>query len=258
MIVKVLVDNSAKEGFEWEHGFSIVVEADDKILFDLGPNDLFLENAKRLNIDLDQIKTVVLSHGHWDHGDGLKYISGKNLITHPDSFALRYRQESKTPVGLSMSREEIENAFTVKLSKKPFWISDQIVFLGEIPRLNNFESQKTTFHLEDESPDFVTDDSAIAIKSEKGLIVISGCAHAGICNTVSYAKQVCDEDKVYAVLGGFHLKKMDEVYLETIDFLKKENVEFVGATHCTNFKVKEGFKKHFNSISMEVGSVIEL
>ncbi|MDM8160753.1 MBL fold metallo-hydrolase [Labilibaculum sp. K2S] len=258
MIVKILVDNTAKEGFEAVHGFSAVVEADEKILFDVGPNSLFIENAGKMGVDLDEINTLVLSHGHWDHGDGLQFVSGKRLITHPDSFSLRFRKESKTTVGLKMTRNEIAAQFELKESKLPVWISEKMVYLGEIPRLNDFESQSTTFLLEDGSPDFVADDSALGIKSEKGLIVISGCAHAGICNTVAYAKEVCGEDKVYAVLGGFHLKILDEVFQKTVTFFREEKLEILGATHCTSFLVQNEFKKYFKTINLEAGVEVEL
>ena len=258
MKISILVDNTAKEGFAHVHGFSAVLGSEKKILFDLGPNGLFLENAKKMNIDLSKIETVVLSHGHWDHGDGLKSISGKALITHPNSFALRFRKESKTPVGLGMSRDEILARFDLKESKEPYWLNDNMVFLGEIPRKNNFEALVTTFTLGDGSPDFVMDDSAVAIKTEKGLIVLSGCAHAGICNTVSYAKEVCGENKVYAVLGGFHLKKIGDVFQKTVAFFQKEKLELLGATHCTSFAVQDEFKKYFKTLNLEAGVEIEL
>ena len=258
MKVKILVDNSAKEGFEATHGFSAIVEADEKILFDVGPNSLFIENASKMGVDLDEINTLVLSHGHWDHGDGLQFVSGKRLITHPDSFTTRFRKANKTIVGLKMTRNEIVSRFELKESKIPFWISEQIVFLGEIPRSNIFESKSTTFLFEDGSPDFVLDDSGLAIKSKKGLIVISGCAHAGICNTVAYAKEVCGEDKVYAVLGGFHLKQVDEVFQKTVDFFQKEKLELLGATHCTSILVQDEFKKYFKTINLEAGVEVEL
>ena len=258
MKISILVDNTSKEGFEHVHGFSAVLDANKKILFDIGPNDLFVENARKMNVDLDEIDTIVLSHGHWDHGDGLKFISDKSLITHPNSFVLRFRKESKTPVGLGMTKDEIESRFQVKESKSPYWITDKMVFLGEIPRANDFEARATTFTLGDGSADFVMDDSAVAIKCSKGLIVLSGCAHAGICNTVSYAKEVCGENKVYAVLGGFHLKKVDEVFQKTVAFFQEEKLELLGATHCTSFKVQREFEKYFKTLNLEAGVEIDL
>jgi len=258
MRIKILVDNTAISGFESVHGFSLLIEADKKILFDLGPNELFIENAAKLGEDLTDVETVVLSHGHWDHGDGLAYLKGKQLILHPDSFTRRSGKINSTNVGLSISRETIQKNYEILECKEPFWISDNIVFLGEIPRENDFESKESSFVLPDGSADFVLDDSAIVIQSKKGLIVISGCAHSGICNTVTYAQQVCNNQKVYAVLGGFHLRKLDEVTKKTIEFLCQKDVKFVGPTHCTGFKVRDEFKKYLEVIDLNAGNQIEL
>ncbi|PXX96022.1 MBL fold metallo-hydrolase [Marinifilum breve] len=258
MKLKILLDNTAKEGFESVHGFSVLVESDKKVLFDSGPNELFVKNAEKLGEDFSDIDTVILSHGHWDHGDGLKYLSSKKLILHPDCFITRHRKRNNTHVGLSMNKDELSKNFNIIESKKPLWISENMVFLGEIPRSNDFESKESPFLLPDGSPDFVPDDSAIAITSNKGLIVISGCAHSGICNTVEYAKEVCKTNPVYAVIGGFHLKEIDELTIKTIEYLKDENIEILGPTHCTSFKVRDEFSKSFNLLELAAGVVIEL
>lgn len=258
MRLKVLVDNTALEGFESIHGFSLIVEADEKILFDVGPNGLFLENAEKLDEDCLDVETVVLSHGHWDHGDGLEYLSGKKLVLHPNCFARRYRKKNKTNVGLSKSKEELTKLFDLQETSLPLWISKQIVFLGEIPRRNNFESKVSPFLLPDDSPDFVPDDSAIAITTSKGLVVITGCAHSGICNTVEYAREVCDQQELYAVIGGFHLKEIDDTLAKTIEYLQSENIQFLGPTHCTSFKVRDEFAKHFNVLDLAAGAVIKI
>jgi 7,8-dihydropterin-6-yl-methyl-4-(beta-D-ribofuranosyl)aminobenzene 5'-phosphate synthase len=137
-------------------------------------------------------------------------------------------------------------------------ISNSIIFLGEIPRRNDFESKVSPFLLPDDSPDYVPDDSAIAITTDRGLVVISGCAHAGICNTLDYAKKVCECEDVYAVIGGFHLKEIDELTLKTIDYLKSENIQFLGPTHCTSFKVRDEFSRHFNVLELAAGTVLKL
>lgn len=258
MKLKILLDNTAKEGFESVHGFSVLVESDKKILFDSGPNELFIKNAEKLGEDFSDIDTVILSHGHWDHGDGLKYLSSKKLILHPDCFIPRHRKRNNTHVGLSMNKDELSKNFTIQESKKPLWISENMVFLGEIPRSNDFESKISPFLLPDGSPDFVPDDSAIAITSNNGLIVISGCAHSGICNTVEYAKEVCKTNAVYAVIGGFHLKEIDALTIKTIEYLKAENIEILGPTHCTSFKVRDEFAKSFNLLELASGVIIEL
>ncbi|WP_321279594.1 MBL fold metallo-hydrolase [Marinifilum fragile] len=258
MKLKILLDNNAAEGFESVHGFSVLIESDKKILFDVGPNELFAKNAKKLGEDFSDIDTVVLSHGHWDHGNGLIYLTDKELILHPDCFITRHRKRNNTHVGLSTSKDELSKNFRIKESKKPLWISDSILFLGEIPRSNDFESKESPFLLPDGSPDFVPDDSAVTITSNKGLVVISGCAHSGICNTVEYAKKVSGVNTVYAVIGGFHLKEIDELTMKTIEYLKSENIEILGPTHCTSFKVRDEFAKHFDLLELAAGVVLEL
>lgn len=258
MIIKILVDNTALDGFEAVHGFSVIIEEEQKILFDVGPDDTFLRNAALLGIDFDEIDTLVLSHGHWDHGGGLTALQDKKLLLHPDSFTLRYRKRNNTPVGLSCSREELKTRYQLQESKEAIYLTDNMVFLGEIPRLIDFESKESPFLLSDGKPDFVPDDSAIAIKTDKGLLVISGCAHAGICNTISYAKKVCKEERVYAVLGGFHLKELDVITQKTIDYLKENKVEIVGPTHCTSFKVRDEFAKYLKVIELNAGTILEL
>lgn len=258
MKLKVLTDNTSLEGFYSIHGFSVLVDFDKKILFDVGPNDAFLKNAKILGEDFSDVDTVVLSHGHWDHGDGLFYLSDKELILHPDCFIARHRKRNNTHVGISLNKDELSKKFKITESRKPLWISENMVFLGEIPRLNDFESKQSPFRLPNGLPDFVPDDSAIAIISKKGLIVLSGCAHSGICNTVEHAKKVSKINTVYAVIGGFHLKEIDKITINTIEYLKSENIEFLGPTHCTSFKVCDEFAKSFNLLKLAAGAVIEL
>jgi 7,8-dihydropterin-6-yl-methyl-4-(beta-D-ribofuranosyl)aminobenzene 5'-phosphate synthase len=258
MKVKVLVDNTARDGFEAVHGFSILIEDKETVLFDFGPNSLYKENAEKMGVDLSLVKTLVLSHGHWDHGDGLLHLNNKRLILHPDCFIQRFRKRNTTHVGLSMKRDELMERYELIETKEPFLIADNIYFLGEVPRLNDFESKLSPFLLENGEPDFVMDDSALAVKTSKGLVIISGCAHSGICNTVSYAKKVCGEDRIYAVLGGFHLKEIDEITRKTIEYLKGENVYLLGPTHCTSFKVRDEFEKHFNLLELNAGAEIQL
>ena len=145
MKLTVLNDNTAGRICPAEFGLSFLLEEDKKVLFDLGPSDIFIRNAKALNISLEDIDCIVLSHGHWDHGNGLKYIKNKKLICHPDCFIKRYRKKDDACIGLPLTLEEAKENFELILTKEPYNISENIVFLGEIPRKNNFESTKTPF-----------------------------------------------------------------------------------------------------------------
>lgn len=260
MKITVLNDNRSDGRCLCEHGLSMFIENNDglKILFDAGPSDVFLKNAETLGVNLDDVNCVVLSHGHWDHGNGLEYVRGRKLICHPSCFIKRYRVRNRTYIGLKFSKEAAEGKFDLILSKEPRHLSKSVIFLGEIPRINAFESRNSPFLLENNEPDFVPDDSALAITSDLGLIVISGCAHSGICNTVEYAKKVTGIDKVYAVAGGFHLKSIDDVTLKTVEYFKKNEVKKVFPCHCVEDEVIKFFAGKFGISPLIAGNSIDI
>lgn len=254
----VLVENTAGNKCMAEHGLSFLIEADKNVLFDTGASKLFIKNARMLSINLDEVKTVVLSHGHDDHTGGLPFISDKQIICHPDVFAKRYRKVNKTPLHIPVSFDGLSEKNEIICSKAPLEISEQIIFLGEIPRLNDFEAKETGFLFEDGTDDFVMDDSGLAIKTEKGLVIVSGCAHSGICNMVEHAIKVTGIKKVHAVIGGFHLKKNDETTRRTIAFLKAKNVQQVNPSHCTMFPALTAFYNEFPFIQLKTGNIITI
>lgn len=256
MKLTVLNDNAPGDVCASEHGLSYIVEADKKILFDTGASDLFLKNAALLDIDLNELDTVVLSHGHWDHGNGLQHLKNKTLITHPDSFQKKYRNKDRSYIGLPISLAEAKNRFELILSKKPYRISEQIFFLGEIPRLNDFEAKTSSFVLDDGTEDFVLDDSAIAVKTQKGLVVVSGCAHSGICNIIDYAIKQTGEKTIYGVIGGFHLKKNDAQTQKTIEYLKRLNIKAIYPSHCTALPALAAFHQTFGTKQVLSGNII--
>jgi 7,8-dihydropterin-6-yl-methyl-4-(beta-D-ribofuranosyl)aminobenzene 5'-phosphate synthase len=251
-----LVDNHAQKVFRAEWGFSLYIEGSKNILFDFGDSDLYLENADQLGINVVNADYFVLSHGHWDHGNGLRYLPKRKLILHPGAFVKRYNEERF--IGLPLSYEEAHARFDLIASTGPYKIDENITFLGEIPRETDFEAKSGPHVKEDGSWDPILDDSALAIKTKKGLVVISGCAHSGICNTIEYAIKVSGMDKVYAVLGGFHLKGEDEVTQKTVNYLKGKNIEKIAATHCTEFPALVEFANVFGSRPLASGQVIEL
>lgn len=256
MKITILSDNCASRKYSAEWGLSIYIEAGTNILLDFGASDLFLKNAEKMDINIMNADYLVLSHGHWDHGNGLKYLPKKKLVCHPEAFIKRFRDGEH--IGLPFDLKEGEKRFHLILTKKPFSFDENTVFLGEIPRSNDFEAKETIFNKEDGKKDFVYDDSGLAIKTEKGLIVISGCAHAGICNMVDYAIKITGIKEVLAVIGGFHLKDNDFVTKNTIEYLKSINVKKVLPTHCTEFPALVEFYKFFGSTQLHVGQVINI
>ncbi len=255
--ISVLTDNRATRDFKAEWGLSFFIEYDGKkILFDFGDSSLFLENAEKMGINPFEADHFVLSHGHWDHGNGLRFMPPVKLVCPPEAFIKRYRDSIF--LGLPYTLEEAEKKFTLVMTDSPIELEKDIYFLGEIERNFDFEKVETPFIKEDGTMDTVKDDSGIAINTAKGLVVISGCAHAGICNTVEHAKKVAGVEKVYAVIGGFHLKGGDMQCSETINYFKKIKPAIVSTSHCTQFPALVEFADALGSVPFASGEVIEL
>lgn len=256
--ITILSDKLASGQCGSEHGLSFWVEADKRILFDTGASDLFSRNARILGIDLDNADFVTLSHGHYDHGNGLEFVSGKTIVMHPNAFAQRISERSGRNISIAVDRETIEKANHIVETRKPLWLSEQMVYLGEIPRSVPFEKEcSTPFHFADGTSDPVVDDSGLAVKTENGLIVISGCAHAGICNIVEQARKVTGTDKVLCVIGGFHLTETNERLQQTIDYLKNIGTEYVMPSHCTGDDAIAEFSRHFKGERVMAGMSYE-
>ena len=255
MKLTVLTENVAGGSFCAEHGLSYLIEHDEKtILLDTGHSDVFLKNASRLGINLNkQVDQIVLSHGHWDHGDGLRYIQNKPLLTHPKSFMKRFRKHDHTNLGLRMSRQEVEKQFDLQVSATPVQISKHIFFLTEIPRVNNFEAQMTAFVDENGNEDFVPDDSALAFIENEGLIIVTGCSHSGICNICEYAKKISGVNHIKTVIGGFHLKQNNLQTKETINYFMREKVETILPSHCTDLPALAAFQNQFSNPFVKTG-----
>lgn len=266
--IHILCEDQAKMGFRdkvflAQHGLSIFIEADQRILFDTGTTDIFIHNARLLDIDVNTADWIVLSHGHWDHSDGLRAFHEKDmrdrkLLVHPGAFIDR-RRASGEYSGMFYGREEIARRFNLIPSKDPYQLTDRICFLGEIPRVNDFEARKTAnFYLDkgNRVPDFILDDTALAIVTEKGLVIVTGCSHAGICNIVEYAKQVTRQSKVFSVIGGFHLID-DKVQLQgTVEYFDKNRVEHLYPMHCTGLQALSKFHEAFGIKKLCTGDSI--
>lgn len=254
----VLTENTAGSDFLAEHGLSYYIEYDGKrILFDTGHSEVYLRNAMKLGINLQtDTDIIILSHGHWDHGDGLQYINNKSLLTHPSAFIKRYHKNDNDNIGLKLSKKELEANFDLITTDKSYQITDSIFYLGEIPRLNDFEAQSTNFVDEEGNEDFVMDDSALSIIKEDGLIIVTGCSHSGICNIVEYAKKVCGIEKVEAVIGGFHLKRNDWQTENTIQYFKKNNIRKAYPSHCTELPALAALHNSLYTTQVKTGMVL--
>jgi len=255
--ISVLSDNHAGTYTVAEHGLSYLIEFDNRrILFDTGQSDVFIKNAGIMDVSLRDIDTIILSHGHFDHGNGLSYISGGKLLCHPGCFVNRYRSKDKTNIGLKNSRSELSSGFDLITAAKPYTISDRILFAGEIPRLTGFESVETSFAFEDGTPDFIMDDSALVMILPEGLFIVTGCGHAGVVNTMEHARSITGVDRLYGIMGGFHLKEINHQTKETIKYLRENNVKYVLPSHCTELPALSAFYESFGIRQVKTGDIL--
>ncbi|MFC0225499.1 MBL fold metallo-hydrolase [Serratia aquatilis] len=271
MKLTVLVDNNTliDRYLIGEPGVSYLIECDGKkILFDAGYSDVLLKNAQTLHIDLADLDDVILSHGHNDHTWGLNHLiqyydraiadpqKKINLISHPAALIPKYYHSR--PIGLNHRQDEHDFFFTRICTREPLNVSEHVTFLGQIPRNNSFEATEPVGHTHDQNgelmDDYVLDDSAVAVKTKTGLVIVTGCSHAGICNIIDYAKQVTGETRIAAVIGGFHLQNADEETLsKTGDYLKHLAPETLYPCHCTDLAAKISLANYVKINEVGVG-----
>jgi len=256
MKISILADNHAGSHTRAEHGLSYLIEYDHKkILFDTGQSDLFLKNADIMDVNPANTDLIILSHGHFDHGNGLTHLSEGRLICHPDCFVKRYRMKDHVYIGLRNPLKELSSKFKLEISKHPIQITERIYFLGEIPRITEFESKDTSFKFEDGTPDFVKDDSALAIIMPEGLFIITGCGHSGIVNTFEYAKRVTGISRIYGVIGGLHLKENNFQTQQTIKYIGENKVKHIFPSHCTELPALSAFHQAFGIRQVRTGDI---
>ena len=261
-----------------EHGFSALLEISyvyenatktNKILFDTGVSkEGIVNNSDVLGINLKDIETIVLSHGHFDHISGLISTLGRlkksvEIIAHPEAFLRRwlvYPNGNKARMDF-LDEEEINQAggiirkvdkisflprnVNMQSKKKTNQANNRVMITGEIPRVTEFEKGFPLQYKEQDNeinlvPDpLVSDDQALIMNvKNKGLIILTGCGHAGIINTIKFAKKATGIEKVYCVIGGFHLSGQDyeDSIPLTIAELARVDPQYIVPCHCTGWK----------------------
>ena len=243
----------------------LIEDGDHVILLDTGYSDAVLVNAERMGIDLGRVTDIVLSHGHNDHTGGLpvffaRFTQPVRLIAHPA--ALLPKRVDGLLVGSPLSLDQLPQQVTPRLLTKPSAVSEHVMFLGEIPRMYPFERERSIGESSAAcgccwEADALLDDTSLALTLPEGVFVVTGCAHAGVCNTVAYAKQLAGNPRVLGVLGGFHLFEADETLTQTILTLGALGVERVYPAHCTSLAVKGAFLQAMETVEVGVGLTLE-
>lgn len=250
-----------------------------RVLFDVGYSDAFLRNAYTAGLDPLSADYVVLSHGHIDHTGGLdallkaymeaRFERGRSaipqLVAHPEALMPKFMTpgeggDGQTPggpvaavgpasaisIGSPVSAGVLALSFDLRTSRTPLWLDERLVFLGEIERRTDFEQPgpigrrgEAASGSTGDQPDDLLDDTAMAYLADEGLVIITGCSHAGICNIVETARRVTGVDKVVDIIGGFHLLDPPKAQLEgTVEYLRALDLPQLRACHCTDLPSK--------------------
>jgi 7,8-dihydropterin-6-yl-methyl-4-(beta-D-ribofuranosyl)aminobenzene 5'-phosphate synthase len=258
----VLARNWYKQPLVAEHGFCAVLTLHldglkRSLSLDSGLDPFAAcHNADVLELDLSYCESLISSHGHIDHAGGLLNLrkkinseQGIPLVLHEDAFRNRLVkfQDGRTIDLPAPDRSILTNAGyrIIEKNSPSLWIGDRVLVTGEIPRTNSFEKGFPNHYslVEEEGkmePDpLIKDDQAIILKvKDKGLVIITGCGHAGIINTLNYAKELAGEDRIYAVLGGMHLSGglFEQIIPRTVEELEELKPRFVVPCHCSGLK----------------------
>ena len=260
----VICDNHAGEELLSEHGLSFHILADGyTILFDTGGGETLLPNAMKLGIDLANCTHLVLSHGHYDHTGGVGQVLAKNthclVIAHPFILSDRYSRHADRPVnriGIPVNVQAVlQQLDPVRLHCSPVasFISENIGITGFIPRTHVFEDTGGPFYLDEtgQFADLIPDDQALWINTPQGLVIILGCCHSGVSNTVDYIRHLNDGASVAGIIGGLHLLHASAERLEqTIIYLKKLKPQFIYAGHCTGDDVIVMLREHLRDTAV--------
>lgn len=273
--ITILCENSVGPiaGALGEHGFGALIESTGEapLLFDTGQGATLVHNAGRMNKDLARVGAVVISHGHYDHAGGLLPLLAafgpKRVYGHPCIFRQRHRVKDTGechPIGIPQDRATLEaEGATFDLSTEFREVAPGMFLTGEVPRVTRFETGDQGLYCDctGQELDTTPDDQSLVLETGKGLVIILGCCHAGLVNTLEHVAYMTGRRDVYAVIGGTHLGFCGQEQLDrTIEAIKSWKISKVAAGHCTGFaaaaRLSREIPREFQSAM--VGYTLEL
>ena len=263
--IKVLVENKVnREGLLGEHGMSLFIQCDgEKVLFDTGYREALDYNARELGVDLNEIEKIVLSHGHFDHTGGLMKMTIGNkkrrVYGHPDLFNEHYsvKGDKELSIGIPFSRTELEDkGLEFTLDRAPIEVCPGLITSGEIPRKIPLKGNNLKVKGKNgwEADPFL-DDMCMMADTSWGYVLILGCTHSGLENTLAHAMSQAKGKAIRAVIGGMHLVKSDEREIErNIRLLRDAGIEYAFPNHCTGFnascQIRSEYRDKFSEASV--------
>lgn len=256
----ILCENSVGRplGLIGEHGFACHLETEHgNYLFDTGSGLGIETNAGLLELDLKNLKGIILSHGHYDHVGGLPKVLARtgpiDVYGHPDMFKPRYSLagEKKREIGIPHNRAYLEQlGARFHLSRESLEVAPGLLISGEVPRTTDFEQGDANLCCPNEDgsmePDMLQDDLSLYIRTEQGLAVLLGCAHAGLINILEHARTLTEAKEIHSIVGGTHLMFYDDnQFKKTLDKLDGYGIKKLGAAHCTGLSQASRLAEHF-------------
>ena len=251
--ITILVDNTASGELIGEHGLSTIIERDDSVvLFDAGQGDAFAHNLDRLDVDLSSVSHLVFSHGHYDHTGGIAKLAdfartaefAPSIHLHPAALDAKFAREpdgSAKFIGISEANRDwlLSRGGDLHLSKNSAEIAPGVFTTGEIPEIFLEESCSTRFRLDEELTrvDDMADDQSLFVRTGEGIVVVLGCCHRGLANTLAHVAMIAETDEIAAVIGGTHLRSVDNDRLDfTVNTIFKHRVKRFVTSHCTGIE----------------------